>query len=54
MAASPSPSTPGNNEGSLKEKDADEGDSAKSDDAKKEGEPSTKKLKKLHKEVESF
>jgi hypothetical protein len=49
MAANPPPDTPGNNQGSLKEKDADEGDIARCDNAKEEGEPSTKKLKKTQK-----
>lgn len=49
MAANPPPDTPGNNQGSLKEKDADEGDTARCDNVKEEGEPSTKKLKKTQK-----
>jgi hypothetical protein len=48
MAANPPPDTPGNNQGSLKE-DAAEGDTARCDNAKEEGEPSTKKLKKTQK-----
>lgn len=49
MAASPSPNAPGADKTSQEGKTADEGDSAGSDNAKKEGEPSTKKLKKSHK-----